>query len=806
METEFRRLVDALPGLVWAAEPDGRVDLLNHRWREFTGLSADAARGDGWQVAIHPDDRLELAGFWRSLLASGKPGETEGRLRRADGAYRWFQFRASPLLDASGRIIGWCGLNTDIDDRKRAEAALRVEENRFGLIVDGLPALVTIRSPTGELVRINRHAAEYFGASLTEMQAWGQFGAFHPEDRDEVLAAWTQAIATGRPFDTLGRERRADGVYRWLQVRGHPLRDADERIILWYLLHTDVDEQKRSEALLVGEKRLLEMIASGCELSRVLDELCLVFALIADGLNCSVLLVDVSRSHLRDGIPPGLSAKPAEDVDRGPIDIAHGPCAAATALNEQVISSDVASEDRWSESGWPDIALAHGLRSVWSTPVTARTGEVIGCFAVHSGQPAIPTPVHQTMILRFTHLASIAIERARSDDALRRSEALLAEAQRLSATGSFRWRPTTGEISWSDQTYRIFGFDLGGPVTLDRIASRVHPDDLPALADMVERGRSGRDFEYEHRLLMPDKSIRYLHMVGHGISDGSGEVEYAGAVRDITDTRLSDQALSRVRSELARMARVSSFGALTASIAHEVNQPLAGIVTNASTCLRMLAADPPNIDGALETARRTIRDGNRAADVITRLRALFIKRDAPPEPIDLNDAAREVLALSAGDLQRNGVILKTRFAKDLPHVVGDRVQLQQVILNLLLNAADAMAEIEAWPRHLLISTEHSRDGAVRLAVEDRGTGFDPVDANRLFEAFHTTKSGGMGIGLSISRSIVESHQGEIWAVANDGPGATFFVSIPVATEPGAGGECARKTLVVQNDAHFSRTP
>jgi signal transduction histidine kinase len=217
---------------------------------------------------------------------------------------------------------------------------------------------------------------------------------------------------------------------------------------------------------------------------------------------------------------------------------------------------------------------------------------------------------------------------------------------------------------------------------------------------------------------------------------------------------------------------------LTASIAHEVNQPLSGIVTNASTCLRMLAADPPNVEGARETARRTIRDGNRASDVITRLRALFSKKDTIAERVDLNDATREVIALSLSELQRNRVILRCGLADDLPLVTGDRVQLQQVVLNLLRNASDAMSGVDERPRQLLIRSEREEGDRVRLSVQDRGVGFDPQAMDRLFEAFYTTKNDGMGMGLSVSRSIIERHHGRLWAAPNDGPGATFSFSIP----------------------------
>ncbi len=369
--------------------------------------------------------------------------------------------------------------------------------------------------------------------------------------------------------------------------------------------------------------------------------------------------------------------------------------------------------------------------------------------------------------------------RKRAEEQLRRSEALLAEGQQLSRVGNFSWLVATGEINWSEQLYRIFEFELGLPVTVELIASRMHPEDLHLLYDMVIRAHRGvSDFDYEHRLLLPDRSVKYLHLIAHGSRDSQNRQEYIGAVQDVTQRRLSEEALAKAREELANVARITSLGVLTASIAHEVNQPLSGIITNAGTCLRMLSSDPPNVEGARETARRTIRDGNRASDVITRLRALYSKRDISPEPMDLNEATREVTSLSLSELQSKSVILRHELADGLPPVSGDRVQLQQVILNLLRNASDAMSAVDDRPRELLIKTECDQADCVRLSVKDAGVGFTPQAADKLFQAFHTTKTDGMGIGLSISRSIIEAHRGRLWATANDGPGATFSFSIP----------------------------
>jgi PAS domain S-box-containing protein len=373
-------------------------------------------------------------------------------------------------------------------------------------------------------------------------------------------------------------------------------------------------------------------------------------------------------------------------------------------------------------------------------------------------------------------------ERKRAEHQLRRSEAFLAEAQDLSRIGSFSWRVPTDEIVWSEQLYRIFQIDRDAQVTFELIGTRIHPEDLSLFQEHIERSRRDRnDMQLEFRLQMPDRVVKYVHVAAH-IRGDHGQLEYIGAVQDVTERRSSEEALSKARSELSHVARVTSLGVLTASIAHEVNQPLSGIVTNASTCLRMLAADPPNVDGARETARRTIRDGNRASEVITRLRALYGKKEPTIESVDLNEAIREVIALSLSELQRNRVILRPELADDLPPVAGDRVQLQQVVLNLLRNASDAMSTIDDRPRDLLIRTEPDDNDRVRLSVTDVGVGFEPQAADGLFEAFYTTKDEGMGIGLSVSRSIIERHHGRLWAKPNNGPGVTFSFSIPCKPE------------------------
>jgi C4-dicarboxylate-specific signal transduction histidine kinase len=382
----------------------------------------------------------------------------------------------------------------------------------------------------------------------------------------------------------------------------------------------------------------------------------------------------------------------------------------------------------------------------------------------------------------FTGYMRDITERKQSEEELKRAEAELrraydhlTEAQRLSQTGSFTSDLERDEHYWSDEFYRICGFEPGSQVTIQRLGEIVHPEDVALYEGAIGRALAGTEPDFYFRIVTPPRCRQAFARVRPPHRRSAG-VRRGGAGRHSEQN--GPEALNRAGAELAHVSRVTALSALTASIAHEVNQPLSGIITNAGTCLRMLDAAPPDISGARETARRTIRDGNRASDVISRLRALFSKREFTLEQVDLNEATREVIALSSNDLQRNRVILQAELADDLSAVTGDRIQLQQVILNLLRNASDAMVDVHNRPRHLLVKTETEDRDRVRLTVRDAGVGLAPQSLESLFNAFYTTKSGGMGIGLFVSRSIIERHQGRLWAEMNVGPGATFSFSVP----------------------------
>jgi len=380
-------------------------------------------------------------------------------------------------------------------------------------------------------------------------------------------------------------------------------------------------------------------------------------------------------------------------------------------------------------------------------------------------------------------------ERQLALERLQANQDLLDLAQKAAGAMAFDWYPQKKINYFSPEQEALHGLAPGSfDGTFKSWKKMIYEPDWPMVVDAIKHAQQRGKVTVEYRVVWPDGSLHWLSTNGRMFFDDAGEpVRVVGFTSDVTrrklveeERRTSEEALTKARSELAQVARIMSLGVLTASIAHEVNQPLSGIITNASTCVKMLDADPPNVAGARETAKRTIRDGRRAADVITRLRALFSKQNAAAELVDLNEATREVIALSRTELERNRIVTRTEFADQLPLVTGDRVQLQQVILNLLRNGSDAMSGVDNRPRELLFRTEVDEGDCVRLSVRDAGTGFESQTLEQLFQPFYTTKADGMGIGLSVSRSIIENHRGRLWAAANAGPGVTFSYSIPRA--------------------------
>ena len=361
-------------------------------------------------------------------------------------------------------------------------------------------------------------------------------------------------------------------------------------------------------------------------------------------------------------------------------------------------------------------------------------------------------------------------ERRRAEEELRRSEAYLAEGQRISHTGSWAWNVSTGEVFWSRELFRIFGLDPEGrALNIDLIKKLWHPDDRPFAGQTFDTAvREKRDFEMESRIVLPDGSIKHVRTVGHpAVNDVDDLREFVGTVMDVTERRQGEEALRKAQAELAHVTRVTTLGEMTASIAHEINQPLAAVVNNASACLRWLAAH--NLEEARQSAALIIADGHRAGEIISGIRALAKK--APPQKdwVNINETILEVIALTRNEVQDNRVALQTQLSDELPLVLGDRIQLQQVILNLVMNGIEAMSAVTDRSRELTDRLRPYESDKVLVAVQDSGTGLEPESLDHLFTAFYTTKPKGMGMGLAISRSIIEAHGGRLWATPNDGP-------------------------------------
>jgi NO-binding membrane sensor protein with MHYT domain/signal transduction histidine kinase len=368
------------------------------------------------------------------------------------------------------------------------------------------------------------------------------------------------------------------------------------------------------------------------------------------------------------------------------------------------------------------------------------------------------------------------------EEKLQQSEAYLSEAQRLSHTGSFGWRLSTGEAIWSEESFRIFQYDRTTKPTVELILQRVHPEDMAQVKQTIERAaRDAKDFDHEYRLVMPNGSVKYVHVVAHGLRGESGSIDFVGAVMDVTERKRAEEALRQAQADLARVNRVTMMGELTASLAHEVNQPIAAAVTNANTCLRWLTRDHPDLEEAREAARRIVKDGTRAADIIARVRMLFKKATPDRELVDVNEIIREMIVLLRGEAMRYNISIRAALATDLPVVMGDRVQLQQVMMNLIMNSIEAMKSVDG-NREVAIQSQQEEDGHILVSVSDTGVGLPSQESTQIFNAFFTTKPDGTGMGLSISRSIIESHGGRLWAAGNNPRGAYFHFTLPTSPE------------------------
>jgi hypothetical protein len=615
---EFRQqLIDALPTLIWSTDPDGTVTFLNRRWLDYTGLTREDAVAGGWVEIIHPEDRNRLVSFWQALLAKGVPGEVEARMLRADGQYRWFLFRGEPIRDACGQTVQWFGSNTDIHDIRMAERELRRAEERLRKIIDTIPVCVTVAFPDGKVEFINASWIED-GFSEADHRA-GPERLIHPEDLPRFLEKFRSSIATGEPYETEVRLRKADGSYRWYLVRCVVAKDEGGQAWRRYSTGIDIHDRKEMEDTLRAHGRELQLIL--------------------------------------DTIP----------------------------------------------------AYVWGLQP--------------------NGEPDF---INRPMSLFYF-----------------------------------------GEVRDIDRSEPETG------TRLERSVQRLmHPEDVPVIRAILGHSlETGEPFAMRFRKRRADGEYRWVSARAEPLRDAEGHiVKWYGVTTDIHDEVKAQENLRAAQRRLSRSAQLASLAELSAAIAHEVNQPLAAIVSNSQACRRWLSVEPPDVDRIRCIIDRIIRDANSAASVVTGVRALYANETTARSWIDVNEVVEEARQMLADDLSRNSVAFRTDLAPALPQVFADRVQIQQVLVNLIRNGIEAMRANLDDPKVMLVRSI-LEDGAIRIEVADSGTGIKELD--RIFEPMFTTKARGMGMGLAVSRSILQAHGGTISAGNANPRGAVFSFTLPV---------------------------
>jgi PAS domain S-box-containing protein len=666
-EQEFRTIVENTPDLIVRYNRELRRTFVNRATAALFDLPPEALLGG---FAGTPTERTaravpisqidQLQNSIRHVFESGEPAEFTLKWLRV-GSQRDYNFYLAPERDSNGAVVSVLALGRDVSELKASEEALRRAQ---AYLAEGQRLTHTGSwawdATTRENIYWSEETYRIYGLTprvatkglLARADYREVLGRIHPDDRGAFERPIDSAIEAREDYERHYRILLPDGSVKYIHSIGHPVADDSGRVVEVVGTAMDVTERKLSDALLAAEKRTMEMIARNDPLGSVLDGLCAAIDEQSAGLISTIMLMDADGQKLWPTAGPHAPPTWTAYITPLPVGPDMGSCGSAAYHRQSVIVTDIASDPRW--GNLRDVALAHGLRACWSTPIFSATKQVLGTFVMYYHEPRSPQRRDLLLIDRATHLVQIAIERVRAQDSLR-------EAQ----------------------------------------------------------------------------------------------------------------------MNLARVSRITTVGELTAAIAHEVNQPLAAVESNASACVRWLSATPPNLDEARRAAGRIANDAKRAGDIITRIRALLRKGAIEKNPVDLNEIIREIVMFTRVEAARHRVVVETRLMETLPAVMGDRVQLQQVILNLAVNAIESMCLGADTPRLLRLETDCPERNLVRITVRDTGIGLTAEQTERLFEAFYTTKPDGLGMGLSISRSIVVSHGGRLWAEPNAGPGVMFRFTLPV---------------------------
>ena len=726
-----------------------------------------------WLALIHPEDRPAAAEAAAAALRGVARYDVEYRVVRPDGTARIVHSQGDVTRDESGRPLRQFGVLQDITELRRAEQELRASEARFRTFVDHATDAFLLLDDQLTVLDVNRQACDVLGYRREELIG------MHPRDVDAdqdeaAMERIRQRVATGENLTFETRHRRKDGTVFPVEIRiGHFEQDGRR----FLALARDITERKRTEQRVATEHAVTRILAEAATVEeatpKILQALCQSL-----GWDLGALWrIDSEAGVLRCAElwrNPSVHAAEFEAATWASTFRPESGLPGRVWRNKKpACIPDVATDPTFLRA---DVAAREGLHAVFAFPILLRT-EVLGVIDLVSREICEPDQELFDMMATIGSQIGQFIERRRAENALRESE----ERFRTLVDFSF-------DVYWeTDSEHRFIRQEFAAG-----LADAPPPNselgktrwEVPYLEPDAAAWRQHREMldahlpfrEFELARPMPDGSKRYVSVSGLPVFDDGRFVGYRGVGRHITERKQAEESLRAMQSELAHANRVAVMGQLTASIGHEVAQPVAASITNANAALRWLATDPPDLNEAVAALDRIVRNGRRASEVIGRIRAL-VRREAPRnDRFDLKEMIREVIVLTQAELGRNGISVHTRLPDGLPMVAGDRIQLQQVMLNLILNAIEAMRDSQM--PDLVITTDKDEDG-LRVAVCDSGPGIPPEDAPRLFDAFYTTKPSGMGMGLSICRSIVEAHGGRIWARPNEPRGAVFQFTIPV---------------------------
>jgi len=803
-QQQFHTLANSIAQLAWMADAEGYIFWYNQRWYDYTGTTLEEMQGWGWQKVHHPDEVGRVVERIKRAFATGEPWEDTFPLRSQNGEFRWFLSRALPIRDEKGRVVRWFGTNTDVTEQREMEQMLRknreelegkvarrtaqlsrsnkIQESILSSMGDG----VIVADKEGKFIVFNPAAERMFGKGAAEFASseWSQqYGLFLP---DKVTPFPPDQLPLARSIrgedvdnvEIFVRHKRAPNGL-WTRITGRPLRGPDGELSGGVIVCRDITEVKKEEFFLFDQSRVLEMIAANASLAEVLTSLVLLMEGQADGLLCSILLLSRDGKHVRHGAAPNLPAAYVKEVDGAPIGPRNGSCGTAMYLRKQVVVKDVLTDPLWAD--YRKLAEICGLRACWSTPILSPLGEVLGSFAMYRQENRGPHPEELRLTQIATHIAGIAIERQRAQEMLREREARINLAADSADLAFWVIYPEQNSAWMSDKGRAIYGFDAELPLTRDLICGRVHTDERSAVHAAFDRACASHGvFESEHRLVLPYGKTRWVIARGRCLQDEHGNLlELIGVTIDVSAQKQADLQLQIQREEMSHLNRVALMGEMTASVAHELNQPLTAIANNASAARRFL--ERGNIDPALlqQLLQDMVADSQRAGEVIRGIRALVRKdKNIARSVLSLNAVIADTLRLVSSDILLRESVVTTEMDHHLPQVEAAPVQIQQVLLNLIMNALDAVEVLPPAERRIIVSTRSLNGESAEVSVRDFGAGLPKDRPEKVFDHFFSTKQTGMGMGLTIVRSIIETHGGKITAENAPDRGARFIFHLP----------------------------